>query len=234
MALFEKKTCSVCGGKIGLMGNRKLDDGNMCKDCASRISPFFADRRRTTLADMLEHLAQRDANLAKVAEFNPTRSFGDRTKLHLDDGAGRFIVTSSNRWAGENPDVIELSQVTGCRVDVRENKTELKTKDADGKSVPYVPPRFEMYYDYDVVILINSPWFSEIRLRVNRGDVRRGSPDVKECELECERIRAALSREAPDASPAPSRTAQVCPHCGATCVPDARGLCEYCGGAMGG
>ena len=26
--LFEKKECSVCGGEIGLLGNRKLEDGN--------------------------------------------------------------------------------------------------------------------------------------------------------------------------------------------------------------
>ena len=25
--LFEKKECSICGGPIGLMGNKKLEDG---------------------------------------------------------------------------------------------------------------------------------------------------------------------------------------------------------------
>ena len=29
--LFEKKECAICGGEIGLLGNRKLEDGNMCK-----------------------------------------------------------------------------------------------------------------------------------------------------------------------------------------------------------
>ena len=29
------------------------------------------------------------------------------------------------------------------------------------------------------------------------------------------------------------KVAKNCPHCGATCVPDANGCCEYCGGAMG-
>ena len=37
--LFEKKTCDICGGEIGLLGNRKLADGNMCKDCAKKLSP---------------------------------------------------------------------------------------------------------------------------------------------------------------------------------------------------
>ena len=41
MGLFEKKYCDVCGEKIGLLGNRKLEDGNLCKDCAKKLSPFF-------------------------------------------------------------------------------------------------------------------------------------------------------------------------------------------------
>ena len=41
MGLFDKKFCDICGDKIGLLGNRKLEDGNMCKDCAKKLSPFF-------------------------------------------------------------------------------------------------------------------------------------------------------------------------------------------------
>ena len=37
--LFDKKECSVCGGEIGLLGNRKLEDGNLCKECAAKLSP---------------------------------------------------------------------------------------------------------------------------------------------------------------------------------------------------
>ena len=46
--LFEKKECAICGGEIGLLGNRKLEDGNLCKDCAKLISPFMTDRRQST------------------------------------------------------------------------------------------------------------------------------------------------------------------------------------------
>ncbi len=31
MGLFDKKYCSICGEKIGFLGNRKLEDGNLCK-----------------------------------------------------------------------------------------------------------------------------------------------------------------------------------------------------------
>ena len=52
MGLFDKKYCDVCGAKIGFLGNRKLEDGNLCKDCAGKLSPFFSDRRNSTVAEM--------------------------------------------------------------------------------------------------------------------------------------------------------------------------------------
>lgn len=47
--LFEKKSCDLCGGEIGLLGNRKLEDGNCCKNCASKLSYWFDDRRHSTV-----------------------------------------------------------------------------------------------------------------------------------------------------------------------------------------
>ncbi|MDL2259088.1 DUF4428 domain-containing protein, partial [Eubacteriales bacterium OttesenSCG-928-K08] len=110
MGLFDKKYCDICGEKIGLLGNRKLEDGNMCKNCAALLSPFTTDRRKTTLSEIKEHLAYREANKADVAKFNVTRTFGGRTKVMLDEDAEVFIVTSSNRWQNENPDVIPFAQ----------------------------------------------------------------------------------------------------------------------------
>ena len=63
MGLFDKKYCDVCGEKIGLLGNRKLEDGNLCKECAKKLSPFFSERRNSTVAEIKEQLAYREANL---------------------------------------------------------------------------------------------------------------------------------------------------------------------------
>ena len=79
--LFEKKECSVCGGEIGLLGNRKLEDGNLCKNCAAKLSPWFSDRRQSTVAEIQEQLAYREANQEKVSAFHPTRILGERTKM---------------------------------------------------------------------------------------------------------------------------------------------------------
>ena len=60
--LFEKKECAFCGGEIGMLGNRKLEDGNMCKTCASKLSPWFSDRRNSTVEEINQQLAYREAN----------------------------------------------------------------------------------------------------------------------------------------------------------------------------
>ena len=121
MGLFEKKFCSVCGEKIGLLGNRKLEDGNLCKDCANKLSPWFSDRRQSTVAEIEEQLRYREENKLEVANFNPTRTLGKNGKLILDEDQKRFIVTHSDKWRDSNPDVLSFSQITGCRKDIVEH-----------------------------------------------------------------------------------------------------------------
>ena len=81
MGLFDKKYCDICGAKIGLLGNRKLEDGNLCKDCAAKLSPFFSERRASTVNEIREQLSYREANREEMARFHATRSLGRNTKV---------------------------------------------------------------------------------------------------------------------------------------------------------
>lgn len=240
MGLFDKKYCDICGEKIGLLGNRKLEDGNMCKDCASLLSPFTTDRRKTSLSEIKEHLAYREDNKNQVAAFHATRTIGGNTMVLLDEDAGKFIVTSSGNWQNDNPDVINFSQVTGCQTEIRESRTEEKRKDAEGREVSYSPPRYDYDYDFHITIHVNSPWFNEISFKINDRRVdMRGSVEYREMERQANEIKTALTevrrevRENAAAAKAP-KVAQLCPYCGATTIPDASGCCEFCGGAMQG
>ena len=69
MGLFDKKYCSICGEKIGLLGNRKLEDGNLCKDCAKKLPYWFDDRRHSTVDEIKAQLAYREENQKKVDAF---------------------------------------------------------------------------------------------------------------------------------------------------------------------
>lgn len=237
--MFEKKACSVCGGEIGLLGNRKLEDGNLCKECASKLSPFFSERRHSTVAEISDQLAWREANKERVAQFNVTRTLGNDTKVLLDEDAQRFLVTTGGRWRDANPDVLDFSQVTGCDTEIRESRSELHWTDDDGEEHSYEPPRYDVDYDMYLTIHVNTPYFDEITFKINDYRIEeRMSVEFREAERQAGEIRDALTavrqgvRDAA-AEAAKPKVAQTCPFCGATTIPDASGRCEYCGGAMG-
>ena len=169
--LFEKKECSVCGGEIGLLGNRKLEDGNLCKECAKKLSPWFDDRRHSTVEQIEKQLEYREANRTKVEGFCVTRTLGEDMKVLIDEDAGLFMVTDSSRLAEANPDVLSFSDVTGCMLDIDENRSELTREGEDGEEISYNPPRYEYDYDFYVVIHVRNPYFDEIRFRLNGSDV---------------------------------------------------------------
>lgn len=175
--LFEKKICSICEGEIGLLGNRKLEDGNLCKNCAAKLSPWMDDRRHSTVDAIREHLNYRAENEIRLASFNPTRTMGKRDKLMIDEATGTFIVTSDSNWREKNPDVISLSDVADARVDVTENKTEIKREirkpDGSVERVSYVPPRYKILYTFTLRIELaeSFPWFSKMRLSLNDSEV---------------------------------------------------------------
>ena len=81
MGLFDKKYCDVCGEKIGLLGNRKLEDGNLCKNCAAKLSPWFTQRRKSNLAEIKEQLADREENKKAVAAFHCTHTLGQYNRV---------------------------------------------------------------------------------------------------------------------------------------------------------
>lgn len=167
MGLFDKKYCDVCGEKIGLLGNRKLEDGNLCKNCARKLSPFFSERRSSTVEEIKNQLAYRAENEKQLAGLNPTLIFGNSEKVYVDTVKRKFIVSSSSNWRGANPDIIEFSQVISVDTDIVENKDEIYKEDDNGNRVSYNPPRYEVDYEFNVVINVNSPWFSQIEFELS-------------------------------------------------------------------
>ena len=193
MALFEKKYCDICGAKIGLLGNRKLDDGNLCKNCAAKLSPFFSDRRHSSVEDIRRQLEYREQNKQAVSAFNCTRVLGGTTKIYLDDQNGRFCVSRASDWRAANPDILNLSQVTGVNTDVREHRQEIYRKDKDGKNVSFNPPKYAYTYEFETSIQVNSPWFNEIEFELStvRPNTRL-STAYHELERQAAEIRQAL------------------------------------------
>ncbi|MBQ4603453.1 MAG: DUF4428 domain-containing protein [Clostridia bacterium] len=173
MGLFDKKYCDICGDKIGLLGNRKLEDGNMCKECARKLSPFFSERRSSTVNEIKQQLAYREQNKQTLVGFSPMFTFGEDDKIYIDPMKQSFVVSSRNpgSWSDENPDVIPISTVTGCNLRVDEDREELYTEGKDGQRVSYNPPRYKFTYDFYIDINVNNPYFDEITAKLNDRDV---------------------------------------------------------------
>lgn len=230
MGLFDKKYCDICGEKIGLLGNRKLENGNLCKNCAQKLSPWFSDRRNSTVEEIKAQLDYREEN--------------------------QKMVTRARNLVEANPDVLDFADVTGCNLDIDESRTELKRKDKDGREISYNPPRYEYSYDFYITIFVNNDYFDEIRFKINSGSVditpppamrpgmtTRCNPETnveyRNCKKLGEEIRQVLTQVRKDVrqqieQEAAPKTAVTCPYCGATTTPDVNGCCEYCGGAVRG
>ena len=193
MGLFSKKVCDICGGDIGLLGNRKLEDGNLCKDCARKLSPFMTDRRQSTVEEIRQHLAYREANRAVLASIHPTTVLGGDMKVYIDDAAGKFFVTRSRNWRDENPDVISFGQVIDVRTDVTEHRTEEYHRDREGRQVSFTPPRYRYSYEFDTTILVDSPYFNEIHFELTEQRPERQHDQVYQYyEQQADALRAAL------------------------------------------
>ena len=172
MGLFDKKTCDICGGKIGMLGNRKLDDGNLCKECAGKLSPWFEERRRSTVEDIKRQLQYREQNKSRVQVFQVTRDFAsDKYHVYIDDTKGQFAITKKLS-VDNNPDILDLTQVVQARMEQERHEEEEKYKDSEGNMKSYMPPRYHYSYDYKMRIAVNSPWFDDMDFQMNTFEIK--------------------------------------------------------------
>lgn len=253
MGLFDKKNCDICGEKIGLLGNRKLEDGNLCKDCAAKLSPWFTGRRHSALADIRAQLADREENLARVKAFQFTRKLGDgQQALFVDEAARTFTVCYESDLRGKNPDILPLSSITHCKYDRDEHRSERKRKDEQGSLVSYDPPVYDYSYDYYILIDVEHPYIDTMKFKVNASTLKEAtglfqdslSNQLWKTENQCRDIVSfvlgqpvqqpyyepaqAPAPETPAEAPAaPAEESWVCPAC--TGVNLSGKFCEYCG-----
>ncbi len=196
MGLFDKKYCDICGAQIGLFGNRKLENGNCCKDCVKKLSPWFSDRRSSTVEDIKRQIAYREQNQRELENFSYSEKIEcpGTMKILIDRPGARFVATRSDDLSG-NPDIIPLRAVKDVIIEVTEDADEVMDKNAEGKEVSFDPPRFEYEYAFKCRILVDVEWFDDISFEVssigNRPTDHNGE-EYQECRRVCHQIRCAL------------------------------------------
>ena len=171
---FKKKDCEICGKEVGMFGYKKLEDGEICKDCVKLLSPWFDDRRHSTVDQIKQQLNYREENRAALNNFRPTVAFGERYTLRAELNNGvptRFVVERTDNYREENADIISFRDVISFNIDVQESKRELMARNSKGEEISYNPPRYEYSYDFYAEIRVNHPYFDEISFQLNRESV---------------------------------------------------------------
>ena len=239
--LFEKKDCEICGGEIGLLGNTRLADGDMCKDCKAKLSPLFRVKSETTVADILAQIAYREENERALEEFSPDEEFGSDDKIFVDTAAKKFVFARNGDWKRRKADVIAFSQVTGVETEEQDDTMEVDEENEEtGETTTREIPIVHFY----VTVSVDSPYFDAIEFCLTEGeDIIPDGDDENRAEYaefrrQANRIKELL--EAGDAEPEPcgeeSESAaaegaegmeKICSSCGAE--GQTGKFCEYCG-----
>ena len=206
--LFDKKHCSICDGEIGLLGNRKLEDGNLCKNCAAKLSPWFSDRRSSTvdrkfIVTRSRNYKNDNPDVLDYADVTGCEIKTDESKseIYRKDNDGKNVSYIPKRYKYEY-EVEMLLHVNNPYF------TEIKFDLTDSRVELMIPnPR-------------TSPEYKEA---VALGE------EIKKALTEAhQQIRDEI------AEASAIKTKVICPVCHATTIPDANGCCEYCGSAIGG
>lgn len=186
MALFDKKNCSVCGARIGLLGGHKLSDGNLCSDCAKKLSPWFSDYRTAAADSIRAQLADREENRKRLAVFKTTKCFGEYGSIIIDEDAGVFAaiedsaaslfgarkeITDISQIIDRNPDVVRFDQVTDADIEIVQTQREEK-QTVNGQEVSYNPKHILYMYMFYAVIRLDHPYISSMRIQLNNDAVQ--------------------------------------------------------------
>ena len=188
MGLFDKKECAICGKSVGMLGSRKVEDGTICSDCTKKLSPFFSERKKSTVAEIQQQLQYREQNRQNLNHFNATRTLGNSTKVIIDDTQRKFVVSRKSDFRAENADIIDLSQVTGVRIEYDEDRDEVRTPEGNS----YNPPQYKYEYQIEIHINVNHPYFSEIRFDVTPYRMERYNAEFQRYDQIANEIVMAL------------------------------------------
>ena len=129
-----------------------------------------------------------------VPASSPAAVFNTRNYTVFIDDHKRNFTVARKLDVNENPDIVPLSAIVQCRVEVDRQQIE-KTYTKDGKTVSYQPPIYDYEFDYTMRIKVNTPWFDDMDFRLNTFSIsseKRG--ELMEVEQTGHQIIAALTQ----------------------------------------
>ncbi len=132
MGLFSKKTCALCGGKVGLLGYKIADGQYMCSDCRLNCTPGLQGEQIRTMdpdairADMAVMERARDFYKTR---FRASKRFctgerRDKTVLLVDEQNDCWVNA-----AEREPYVLSLKDVLNYNIRLSTSKNDDDSSD---------------------------------------------------------------------------------------------------------
>lgn len=186
MGLFSKKNCSLCDEKIGLLGGLKLKDGDLCKECKKKLSPFFDDAKESTVEDIKNQIAAREENYKQLDNLEINKIYGEFGVILIDETNKKFValkdtsdglfkdpkpINSIEDVKDKNPDIISFDQVEDVEVKIIQTNREEK-QTINGEQVSYDPKHYTYMIGFDIIIKVNHPYIKVMRISIKNGTVQ--------------------------------------------------------------
>ena len=186
MGLFSKKNCCICGEKVGLLGGMKLKDGDLCKECKKKLSPFFDDGKESTIDDIKEQIKSREENYKQLDNLEINKIYGEFGVILIDEKNKKFVAlrdTSNGLFGSQkavnsiedvkdkNPDIIDFKDIEDVEVKIIETSRE-EMQTIDGQQVSYDPKHYTYMIGFDIIIKVKHPYIKLIRLSLKNGTVQ--------------------------------------------------------------
>lgn len=186
MGLFSKKICCICGEKVGLLGGLKLKNGDLCKECKKKLSPFFEDSKESTVEDIKNQISAREENYKQLDNLEINKIYGEFGVILIDETNKKFVAlkdTSDSLFGNQrkvnsiedvkdkNPDIIDFKDIEDVEIKiVQTNREEKQT--INGEQVSYDPKHYTYMINFDVIIKVNHPYIKVIRLSLKEGTIQ--------------------------------------------------------------
>ena len=186
MGLFGKKNCCICNEKIGLLGGMKLKDGDLCKECKKKLSPFFEDAKESTIEDIKKQIKGREDNYKELDNLEINKIYGEFGAILIDETNRKFValkdtsdglfkdpkpINSIEDVKDKNPDIISFDQVEDVDVKIIQTTRE-EFQTVNGQQVSYNPKHYTYMIGFNIIIKLNHPYIKTMRIDIKNGTVQ--------------------------------------------------------------
>lgn len=153
--MANRERCCICEKDFPESQLTETLDGFICEDCESLLSPWFMDLDCAETQDLIDQIDDRDQNQLDMADFVPTRKFGEHFKVIVDDETRNFVVAETRDLAEENPDILSIEDVLDCSLDVEETREEIEDE------------LYRYSYTFHMCISMDHPYVDELNFVLN-------------------------------------------------------------------